>query len=78
MLAKRLCLVRCPMHFPSFWDSYLIPHESQARLSQLGFHDVSVWTNMEDSKSEVRKFLKTEVGIKQEGKEHFTSHVAKR
>ena len=36
-----------------------------------------MWTNLEDSESEVRKFLQNEVGIKQEGNEHFTSHIAK-
>ena len=50
------------LHF--ICDSDRIPREIQARLSQLGFKDVSVRVNMDDSKSEARKFLKDEVGLK--------------
>ena len=59
------------------WDTLHVPQEVQARLSQLGFYDSDVWSNAEDSKGAVRRFITTEVGIKKEGNELYRSIVGR-
>ena len=76
-MAQKPLLAKLSHELSFIWDSYVIPHEIQARLSQLGFWDANVFANLEDSKPEVRKFFKEQVGIKQEGNEHYTSYIAK-
>ena len=56
--AQKPLLEKLSHELSFIWDSYTIPHEIQARLSQLGFQEVSVWANLEDSKAEVRNYLK--------------------
>ena len=59
------------------WNTLQVPMELQARLAQMGFWDLEVWSNAEDSKEAMRKFVMNEVGIKKEGNDMFRSLVGR-
>ena len=62
--------------FEFLLKSHHVPRQIQARLVRLGFKDVDTFANLEDSKPEVRAFIKTEVGLNPNAEKH-RSHISR-
>ena len=59
------------------WLSHKVPRDVQARLAQLGFTDVDVWAQLEDSKKEARAWIKGTAGLKMDGNPNAMSIISR-
>ena len=49
------------------WDALHIPMDVQARLAQLGFADLDIWSKLEDDPKEARQLVVNEIGLRRGG-----------
>ena len=58
------------------WQQFHIPADAQARLSVMGYRNVVTWAHLGETPSEVRKFVKAELGLQANGHENYCALVS--
>ena len=58
------------------WQQFHIPPDVQARLSIMGYRNAETWARLDESPSEVRKFVKAELGLQAEVNEGYRALVS--
>ena len=58
------------------WQQFHIPADVQARLSIMGYRNAETWSHIDETATEVRKFVKNELGLQVEGNDGYRALIS--